>query len=232
MVFHTPMLVERALRSAGRGYDVAEDLPRSFLYGTLFRRGLDLVRGLITLRHAVFRGPGVKVQCKANLRAAPFATLGATSIIDASGTRGVRLGRGAKIGRRSIVTTTSQLSKRGVGLTVGDFSGIGDYAHIGCSGGVTIGSNVITGPYVTFHSQEHVVSDLDVPIREQGTREAEIVIADDVWIGARATFLAGARVGTGSIVAAGSVVRGAFPPLSVIGGVPARVLKSRSPWSP
>lgn len=221
-------LIERVLKSAGRNYRVDDDLPWQFVYGEIMRRGVDLLLGVITLRKVVFRGVGVKIRCKSNLELDPLATIGAGSIIDASGRRGVKLARGAKIGRRSIVTTSSQMSKRGEGLVIGTSSGIGDYAHIGCSGGVTIGNDVIAGPYVTFHSQEHLTADLESPIRDQGTREAEIVIADNVWIGARATFLAGARVGTGSIVAAGSVVRGEFPPYSIIGGVPARILKSRS----
>lgn len=224
------VLIQHALRSAGRLYEIDDEIPSTFLYGEVLRRGLELVRGAITLRRMAFRGAGVRIRCKHSLHSGFYSALGAGSIIDASGSRGVRLDRGAKIGRRSIVTTTSQLSKRGVGLTIGAFSGIGDCAHIGCSGGVTIGTNVIAGPYVTFHSQEHVADDLGVPIRTQGTRESEIVIDDDVWIGARATFLAGARVGAGSIVAAGSVVRGEFPPNSVIGGVPARVLKQRPGW--
>jgi UDP-3-O-[3-hydroxymyristoyl] glucosamine N-acyltransferase len=222
-------LVERVIKSAGRNYTIDDDLPPAFLYGELFRRGLELLRGVITFRRMMFRGRCVQIRYKRNLHPASLSSIGAGSIVDASGSRGVRLGRGAKIGRRSIVTTTSQLGKRGVGLTIGAFSGIGDYAHIGCSGGVTIGENVIAGPYVTFHSQEHVVDDLDRPIRSQGTRESEIIIHEDVWIGARVTFLAGAQVGSGSVVAAGSVVRGQFPPNCIIGGVPARVLKHREP---
>lgn len=221
-------LVERVMKDAGRTYSIDPEVPRSFLFGEYLRRAVQLLRGIITLRRRVFRGAGVRIMCKRNLDPAPLATIGAGSIIDASGTRGVRLGRGAKLGRRVIVTSTSQLSKRGVGLTVGDYSGIGDHAHIGCSGGVTIGSDVITGPYVTFHSQEHITDNLFTTIRSQGTREAEIVIEDDVWVGARVTFLAGARVRRGTIVAAGSVVRGEFPPYSVIGGVPAKVLKQRN----
>lgn len=220
-------VIDRVIKSAGRNYTIADDLPPSFLYGELFRRGLELLRGVITFRRLIFRGRRVQIRYKRNLHPMPLSAIGAESIVDASGSRGVTLGRGAKIGRRSIVTTTSQLGKRGVGLTIGAFSGIGDYAHIGCSGGVTIGQNVIAGPYVTFHSQEHVIDDLDSPIRSQGTRESEIVIHDDVWIGARATFLSGAQVGAGSVVAAGSVVRGEFPPNCILGGVPARVLKHR-----
>ncbi|WP_307220516.1 DapH/DapD/GlmU-related protein [Microbacterium sp. SORGH_AS_0888] len=56
-----------------------------------------------------------------------------------------------------------------------------------------------------------------------------MVIESDVWIGARVTILAGVRISTGSVVAAGSVVRSSFPPGSVIGGIPARVLRMRMP---
>ncbi|MGE2735308.1 acyltransferase [Mycolicibacterium vaccae] len=222
-------LIDRVIKEAGRTYTIDPEVPRTFLIGEYARRACHLLRGVVTLRRKMFRGPGVRIMCKRNLDAAALSTIGAGTVIDASGTRGVRLGRGAKIGRRAIVTTTSQLSKRGAGLSIGDYSGIGDYAHIGCSGGVRIGRDVIAGPYVTFHSQEHITDDLEATIRSQGTREAEIVIEDNVWIGARATFLSGARIRSGTVVAAGSVVRGEFPPNCVIGGVPAKVIKHRTP---
>lgn len=219
--------IQRVVRAAGREYEVDPALPRTFVVGECVRRGVQAARGLATWRRLSFRGAGVRVRCAERLVVEPFAAIGEGSLVDASGRRGVRLGRGAKLGRRVIVTTTSQLGKQGVGLTLGDFTGIGDYAHLGCSGGVTFGTNVIAGPYLTCHSQEHLTDDLHTPIRLQGTREAEVVVGDDVWIGARVTLLAGSRVGDGCIIAAGSVVRGEFPPRSVIGGVPARVLKTR-----
>lgn len=220
-------IIQRVVNAAGREYTVDPALPRSFVVGEYVRRGTQAVRGLVTLRQVSFRGPGVRVRCPERLMVERFTAIGEGSLIDASGHRGVRLGHGAKLGRRVIVTTTSQLSKRGAGLTLGDFTGIGDYAHIGCSGGVTFGANVIAGPYLTCHSQEHITDDVNVPIRNQGTREEEVIVGDDVWIGARVTILSGARIGNGCVVAAGSVVRGEFPPRSIIGGIPARVLKTR-----
>jgi acetyltransferase-like isoleucine patch superfamily enzyme len=53
-------------------------------------------------------------------------------------------------------------------------------------------------------------------IRDQGVEEKGIVIGDDVWIGAKATILDGSNIGDQSIVAAGAVVIGIFPPGSVI----------------
>ena len=115
----------------------------------------------------------------------------------------------------------------GTGFFLGARSGLGDYCHVGASGGVILGDDVIAGPFVSFHSQEHVHDRTDIPIRNQGTTERGIRIGDDVWIGARATFLDGTEVGSSSIVAAGAVVKGSFPPGSIIGGVRRRLLRSR-----
>ena len=54
-----------------------------------------------------------------------------------------------------------------------------------------------------------------------------IVIEDGVWCGANVTILKGVTIGKDSIVAAGAVVTKSFPPYSIIGGVPAKLLKKR-----
>lgn len=55
----------------------------------------------------------------------------------------------------------------------------------------------------------------------------DIVVEDDVWIGFRCNILSGVRIGQGAIIAAGSVVTKDVPPYSIVGGVPARVIKYR-----
>ena len=98
---------------------------------------------------------------------------------------------------------------------------------------VIIGNNVMTGPNVTMISGDHridmlgramisVTDDEKLPENDQN-----IVVCDDVWIGANATILKGVEIGSGSVVAAGAVVTKNVPPYSIVGGVPARVIKER-----
>lgn len=111
-------------------------------------------------------------------------------------------------------------------IELGDESGLGLNAWM--SGPVRIGRQVMMGPEVMIYTSNHAFNRTDVPMIRQGNTEPEpVVIEDDVWIGARAILLPGVRVGQGSVVAAGSVVTRDVPPYSVVGGNPARVLKSR-----
>lgn len=70
-----------------------------------------------------------------------------------------------------------------------------------------------------------------VQINKSSEREAfskgNIVISDDVWIGARATILSGVNIGQGAIIAAGAVVTKDVPPYAIVGGVPAKIIKYR-----
>ena len=119
------------------------------------------------------------------------------------------------------------LINNGRDITIGDNSGIGLDAFI--SGPLVVGSNVIMGPGCTFLSINRDVSRTDIPMIEQGFLPPQpAVIEDDVWIGANVTVLPGRRIGTGSIVAAGSVVSSDVPPGAVVAGNPCRVIKTRA----
>lgn len=63
----------------------------------------------------------------------------------------------------------------------------------------------------------------------EGTSKGDIIVADDVWIGYRATILSGVHIGQGAVIAAGAVVTKNVPPYAIVGGVPARVIKYRFP---
>jgi acetyltransferase-like isoleucine patch superfamily enzyme len=93
---------------------------------------------------------------------------------------------------------------------------------------------VWTGPYVYITDQNHGYADPDTPIGRQAPVNKPVEIGAGSWLGAGAIVLPGARIGRNVVVAAGSVVRGEVPDHSVVAGVPARVVRSRTQagWAP
>jgi len=117
----------------------------------------------------------------------------------------------------------------GEGIRIGANSAVDAYSFLGSSGAIYVGENVIMGQHVCFHPENHKFDRIDIPIKAQGTTRTGITIEDDVWVGANVTFLDGAYVERGSIIGAGSLVRGKIPAYSVAVGSPARVIRSRNP---
>ena len=95
-------------------------------------------------------------------------------------------------------------------------------------GVIDIGSNCLFGPNVVLHSSNHRYRDVSMPVIEQGHDCADIHIKDNVWLGANVIVLAGVTIGEGAIVAAGAVVTQDVPEFSIVGGVPAKFIKSRN----
>jgi acetyltransferase-like isoleucine patch superfamily enzyme len=112
-------------------------------------------------------------------------------------------------------------------IILGDRVGIGYDCLFQCD--IRIGNDVLIGAYSGFvNSDDHIYNVVGKTIWESGRGDTgEIVIEEDVWIGYGVTVLTPARIGRGSVVAAGSVVVADVPPYSIVGGVPARVLKMR-----
>jgi len=111
------------------------------------------------------------------------------------------------------------------GITIGADSLIGEMNVVRGQGGVSIGDRVYTSPLVQIIAVNHVFDDPARPFVEQGITAEGIVIEDDVWIGSGAVITDGVHVGKGAVVAAGAVVTKDVPPHTVVGGVPARVIK-------
>lgn len=111
-------------------------------------------------------------------------------------------------------------------LEIGNNSGIGIASRI--YGHVSIGDNVMMGPEVIILTSGHNYENADVLIREQGrVKEKPVYIGNDVWIGARAIILPGVRIEDGAVIGAGAVVAKDVPPYTVVGGIPATVIKQR-----
>lgn len=111
-------------------------------------------------------------------------------------------------------------------VDLGNYSGIGINARIG--GKCSIGNNVMMGPECIIYTINHSISRTDVPMNAQGNEiEQPVVIEDDVWIGARVTILPGCHICKGSVIAAGAVVTRDVSPYTIVGGVPAKIIKKR-----
>ncbi|WP_127841239.1 sugar O-acetyltransferase [Actinomyces wuliandei] len=89
---------------------------------------------------------------------------------------------------------------------------------------IRIGDRVLFGPYVTITTAGHPI---DPGLRSTGAQfSAVVTIEDEAWLGANVTVLPGVTIGRGSVVAAGAVVTANVPPMTVVAGVPARIVRS------
>lgn len=92
---------------------------------------------------------------------------------------------------------------------------------------IVIGENCIFSYNVHIRTDMHVHNNIQIPIKEQGIYEEDIIIGNDVWIGYGAQIMAGVKIGNGVIVAAGAVVTKNVEDYQIVGGVPARIIRSR-----
>jgi acetyltransferase-like isoleucine patch superfamily enzyme len=140
--------------------------------------------------------------------------------------------QGIEIGPRTIVMHGAVLHVYNFrdmpqsGIKIGSDSLIGEYSVIRGQGGVQIGDRVYTSPFTQIIAVNHVFDDPNRPFVEQGISAEGIIIEDDVWLGAGAIITDGVRVGKGAVVAAGAVVTKDVPPHTVVGGVPAKPIKT------
>lgn len=114
----------------------------------------------------------------------------------------------------------------GARLRVGDYTFIGRGSEIEVSTAVTIGKYCLIAPGVFITDHNHS-SRLGTPMFRQPCIPGPVVIEEDVWIGANCVICAGVRIGEGAVVGAGAVVTRDVPPYTVVGGVPARPLRTR-----
>ena len=217
--------LQNILKKKGKTYEIDSNIPDGLIFYTFKTRLFMLLRGLLFLRKKVFLGADVKILNKSNFDFGNNVTIEAHSIIDGYSSRKIVLGNNAKIGMYSKLLSTSHLATYGKGLVMGNNSAVGDFCHFGAPGGITIGNDVIMGSFVSFHSENHNFQDSSKLIREQGVNSKGIILGNNIWVGAKVTFLDGCEVGDNSVVAAGAVVNGIFPAHSVLGGVPAKVIK-------
>lgn len=149
------------------------------------------------------RGRGSKIYCSVRMDTPPY--------------------RRFSLGRRSVVESYCCINNAVGDVVIGDHTRIG--IHCTVIGPVTIGSHVNLAQGITVTALNHNFSDPSLRIDEQGVSTKAVVIGDDVWIGANAVILPGVTIGSHVVVAAGAVVTKDVPANTLVGGVPAKVIK-------
>lgn len=129
-----------------------------------------------------------------------------------------------EIGSQSLIEDFSTINNE-VGNVI-----IGDGTLIGLSnviiGPVIIGNGVILAQNIVVSGLNHGYEDINISPSKQAVKTKQIIINDDVWIGANSVITAGVTIGKHAVIGAGSVVVKDIPPYTIAVGNPAKVIKA------
>lgn len=152
------------------------------------------------------------------------------------GGRFISIGSNTSIGRQSVITAWDEYAGERFtpSIRIGDNCSIGEFCHITACHSITIGNGVLTGRFVYISDNSHGDYSkasleeqlIQRPILRPLGVKGSVNIGDNVWIGDRVTILSGVTIGEGSIVAANAVLTHDVPAYTIVGGVPAKVIKN------
>jgi len=159
----------------------------------------------------------------------PNSFISQKSLITYSDINLIKLEKNTAIGHFTIIHVQEYNNKKPF-FKLGENSTIGELNNIRVSGGnITIGKNCLISQYVSLIASNHSIKkDLLINIQPWDKNKQGIIIDDDVWIGANSVILPGVKINTGAVITAGSVVTKDVEEYSVVGGVPAKIIKYRT----
>ncbi len=161
--------------------------------------------------------------CASNVR---FENLG--KIV---GSQYITIGANSSIQKGTYLTAWKYFQKQefSPNIIIGSDVHIGAFNNITCVERIDIGDGVVTGKWVTISDNNHGTTDIDSLHMPVGHRplsvKGPVIIGRNVWVGEKATILSGVKIGDGAIIAANSVVTRDVPKFSVVGGIPAKIIK-------
>jgi acetyltransferase-like isoleucine patch superfamily enzyme len=142
------------------------------------------------------------------------------------GVRYLCLNRLAKNCGEKVIIFPGVFLKNLENLSVGTNVSIHEMSYIDAFGGVEIGNDVAISHNVSIISFDHDLSRVDLSIKDAPPVKGKVSIKNNVWVGAGARILKGVEICSDSVIASGSVVNKNVPYASVVGGVPAKVIKN------
>ena len=168
----------------------------------------------------------VRLLCPANIRLGKSVYLDSQVYLHAL-PGGIHIGAGTSLMHGTTFHVFNYRDLPHAGIFVGKNCFFGEYTCIRGQGGVHIGDGVYTGTQVQIAAVNHVYTDPDKFIKDQGITAEGITIEDDVWLGSGVVVVDGVTIGKGCVIGAGAVVTKSLPPYSIAVGVPAKVVKDR-----
>lgn len=153
--------------------------------------------------------------------------------VDFQGTKikNIKIGNNTLIRKKSILGCWDSCNNNyNPHIIIGNNCHIGEYTHITAINSIIIGDGVLTGRYVYISDNNHGNTDIDslhlAPLERELCSKGPVIIEDNVWIGDKVAILSGVTIGKGSIIAANAVVTKDVPPYSIVGGIPAKIIKT------
>ena len=138
----------------------------------------------------------------------------------------VKLGNNVGIGMNTFININALHKDTGIYLDIGSSSFVGRGTFISVGKKVTIGDYFLGGPYLNIMCSNHNIDDpINSYITGSCSLDKEVIIEDNVWIGAHVTILGNVTIGRGSIIGAGTLITKDVPPFSIVYGNPCRISK-------
>ena len=112
-------------------------------------------------------------------------------------------------------------------LRIGDKSVFGKDNVVNCYLDIEFGESALVADWCYICDFDHIMDDINVPIKDQGIVKAPVRIGPDTWTATKVTILRGTQIGRGCVLGAHAVVKGVIPDYSIAVGAPAKVVKNR-----
>ncbi|MCK4493954.1 MAG: acyltransferase [Methylococcales bacterium] len=146
-------------------------------------------------------------------------------------THAIQLGDRVSIRKGARLETLGEWDGKKPKLVIGEGTAIQLYFHCGAAESVIIGKNVLIAGRVYISDHDHEIDDFERSPINSGLKIAPVKIEDEVWIGEGVAILKGVTIGKRAVIGANAVVTKDVPPYTVVGGIPARVIRTLTPPS-
>ena len=179
----------------------------------------------------------IKTSFITSLYKSKFGSFGKKSYIvsfleEISKPKNIFIGNSSGIGRKVLLRcyVNQDRPEQNPRIEIGNFVKIGDYSTISCCNYIKIGNGVRMGRMIMINDNSHGHTnnpeELEIsPIKRPVVSNGPIIIEDNVWIGEKVSILSNVHIGKGAIIAAHAVVTKDIPAFTIVGGIPAKIIK-------